>query len=139
MKDKRLFTSMMGVSWGVDCDEVYPNLFIGDEASARNTGFLRKMGITHVLNTAEGVWTDHSFVDLTSAYYEGTGIEYQGLQLWDHPNVKILPYLGCADEFISKALGGGGKCLVHCQMGVSRLAEVLQFFRHILFGTSSIH
>ena len=119
---------MMGAPWGVDCDEVYPNLFIGDEASARNTQFLRKMGITHVLNTAEGVWTDHSFVDLTSAYYEGTGIEYQGLQLWDHPNVKILPYLGCADEFISKALGGGGKCLVHCQMGVSRSADIYLFF-----------
>ena len=37
-----------------------------------------------------------------SAYYEGTGIEYQGLQLWDHPNVKILPYLGCANQFIDK-------------------------------------
>ena len=57
---------MMGASWGVDCDEVYPNIYIGDEASARNIGFLQKMGITHVLNTAEGVWTDHSFVDLTN-------------------------------------------------------------------------
>ena len=102
--------------------QVYPRIFIGDEASARNIGFLHKMGITHVLNTAEGIWTDHSFVDLTSKYYEGSGIQYQGLQLWDHPNVKILPYFGCANEFISRALASGGKCLVHCQMGVSRSA-----------------
>ena len=121
-KDKNLFTSVLAAGWGVDCDEVYPKIFIGDEASARNIPFLHKVGITHVLNTAEGIWTDHSFVDLTSEFYDGSGITYQGLQLWDHPNVKILPYLGCANEFIAGALKSGGKCLVHCQMGVSRSA-----------------
>ena len=80
-KDKRLFTSMMAAGWGVDCDEVWPNLYIGDEASARNLGFLRSRGITHVLNTAEGVWTDHSFVNLNEEYYQGTGIAYRGLQV----------------------------------------------------------
>ena len=30
-KDRTLFTSMMGTSWGVDCDEVHQNLFIGDK------------------------------------------------------------------------------------------------------------
>ena len=79
------------------------------------------MGITHVLNCAEGVWTDYSFVDLTEEYYEGTGITYQGLQVWDSTRVRMTPYFGCANDFIAMALnGGGGKCLVHCQMGVSR-------------------
>ena len=72
---------MMAAGWGVDCDEVWPNLYIGDEASARNLGFLRSRGITHVLNTAEGVWTDHSFVNLNEEYYQGTGIAYRGLQV----------------------------------------------------------
>ena len=118
---RNLFSSIFAYSWGVDCDEVYPNLFIGDEASARNIRFLQRMGITHVLNCAEGVWTDYSFVDLTEEYYEGTGITYQGLQVWDSTRVRMTPYFGCANDFIAMALnGGGGKCLVHCQMGVSR-------------------
>ena len=119
-KERGLFHSLLGSGWGVDCDEVYPNLFIGDEASARNIRFLKKMGITHVLNTAEGIWTDCSFVDLNDDYYLGSGITYQGLQLWDHTCVRILPYLGCADEFIAAGMKNGGKVLVHCQMGVSR-------------------
>ena len=118
---RNLFSSIFAYSWGVDCDEVYPNLFIGDEASARNIRFLQRMGITHVLNCAEGIWTDYSFVDLTEEYYEGTGITYQGLQVWDSTRVRMTPYFGCANDFIAMALnGGGGKCLVHCQMGVSR-------------------
>lgn len=119
-KSSRLFSSVMASGWGVDCDEVYPNLFIGDEASARNLAFLRRMGIDHVLNAAEGVWTDCSFVDLNEDYYANTGIAYLGMQLWDSTRVCIVPYLGCANEFIAKAMAGGGKCLVHCQMGVSR-------------------
>ena len=118
---RNLFSSIFAYSWGVDCDEVYPNLFIGDEASARNIRFLQRMGITHVLNCAEGVWTDYSFVDLTEEYYEGTGITYLGLQVWDSTKVRMTPYFGCANDFIAMALdGGGGKCLIHCQMGVSR-------------------
>ena len=117
---RHLFSSVLASGWGVDCDEVFPNIFIGDEASARNIRFLQKMGITHVLNAAEGIWTDCSFVDLTADYYNGSGINYLGLQLWDSTKVRILPFLGCANEFIAAALAGGGKCLVHCQMGVSR-------------------
>ena len=119
-RERNLFHSLLGAGWGVDCDEVFPDIFIGDEASARNIKFLQKMGITHVLNTAEGIWTDCSFVNLTEAYYAETGVIYQGLQLWDHTCVKILPYLGCANEFIASCINSGGRILVNCQMGVSR-------------------
>lgn len=76
---RNLFSSVLASGWGVDCDEVFPNLFIGDEASARNIKFLQKIGVTHVLNAAEGKWTDCSFVDLDANYYEGSGIVYQGI------------------------------------------------------------
>jgi hypothetical protein len=103
----------------VDCDEVYSNIFIGDKASAENIRFLQKMGITHVLNAAEGPW--EGSVDLSVDHYKGTNIRYLGLQLWDDVNASILPYLGIANDFISSALNeSGGKCLVNCQMGVSR-------------------
>ncbi len=131
---------MFAFGWGVDCDEVYPNLFIGDEASARNIRFLQRMGITHVLNCAEGVWTDCSFVDLTADYYEGTGIRYQGLQLWDSTKVKMTPYFGCANEFIRLSLKetAKGKCLVHCQMGVSRSCVAAMVYMMMTEGWDAV-
>ena len=94
----------------------FPNWF---QASAQNVRFLQKMGITHVLNAAEGGW--EGSVELSQEHYAGTGIQYLGLPLWDDVNAKILPYLGCANEFIASAFDGRqGKCLVNCQMGVSR-------------------
>ena len=54
MRDKRLFRSVLGEAWGVDCDEIMPGLFIGDKASATNIQFLKRQSIDHVLNVAEG-------------------------------------------------------------------------------------
>ena len=51
-KSRKLFSSQFGEQWGVDCDEVYQGLFIGDKATASNIKFLNRYGITHVLNTA---------------------------------------------------------------------------------------
>ena len=119
-KDRKLFSSQFGEAWGVDCDEVYQGLFIGDKATASNIKFLKKYGITHVLNAAEG--KDEGLVDLSSSYFEGSGITYLGFPLWDTPCCNLLPYFGCASEFISNAISSGGKCLVNCQMGVSRSA-----------------
>ena len=53
-KDRRLFTSLYGRGWGVDCDEVVPGVYIGDKASILNTSFLNRQEITHALNAAEG-------------------------------------------------------------------------------------
>ena len=53
-RDRKLFTSMFGQGWGVDCDEVIPGVFVGDKASIENIEFLRRQNITHVLNVAEG-------------------------------------------------------------------------------------
>ena len=135
--ERQLFTSILGSAWGVDADEVFPKILVGDQAAARNIAFLKRFGITHVLNAAEGPWPDHC-VDLTAQYYTGTSITYlvwlamiarhlsiiilffQGLPLFDSTQVKILPYLGIAAEFIKEALENGKKCLVNCQMGVSR-------------------
>ena len=106
----------------------------GDEASARNIRFLHRMGITHVLNAAQGVWTDCSFVDLTPEYYAGSGINYQGFELWDSNQMKILPFFGCANEFILSAMKSGGKCLVHCQMGVSRSCALAMAYMMLTEG-----
>jgi hypothetical protein len=38
---------------GMDCDEVYPGIIIGTGPTVKNLKYLTKLGITHVLNTAE--------------------------------------------------------------------------------------
>ena len=76
-KDCRLFTSLYASGWGCDCDEMVPGLFIGDKQTVKNLRFLKKLGITHVLNAAEGPWEDYGFVDLTKDYYKDTDIHYQ--------------------------------------------------------------
>ena len=131
-KSRKLFSSQFGEQWGVDCDEVSEGLFIGDKASASNINFLKRYGITHVLNTAEG--KDEGLVDLTNDYFEGSGITYLGFPLWDHPSCNLIPYFGCASEFINNAISSGGKCLINCQMGVSRSASCAMAYMMIKKG-----
>ena len=76
-KDSRLFTSLYASGWGCDCDEMVPGIFIGDKQTVKNIRFLKKLGITHVLNAAEGPWEDYGFVDLNKDFYKDTDIHYQ--------------------------------------------------------------
>ncbi|XP_077287732.1 dual specificity protein phosphatase 3-like isoform X2 [Arctopsyche grandis] len=105
----------------IDCDEVYPRLFVGNEEAAKSKKYLKLMGITHVLNTAEGkhfgqVDTDHLY------YRDCPRIKYLGFPLIDHPSTDISRYFYIAAKFVSEAMYSGGKVLVHCKMGVSRSA-----------------
>ncbi|GFU23840.1 dual specificity protein phosphatase 3 [Nephila pilipes] len=105
---------------GVDCDEVYPNIFIGDEGSARKKDFLQAVGITHVLNTAEG--SDFGQVDTGKNFYCDAGIKYLGFNLIDAPRTRIIEYFDQGVNFIDEGVNSGGKVLVHCLMGLSRSA-----------------
>ena len=98
-------------------------MFIGDKASASNIAFLKKYGITHVLNTAEG--KEDGLVDLCQEYYGDSGISYLGFPLWDTPTCNLIPFFGCAADFIDEAISNQGKCMVNCQMGVSRSAYLM--------------
>ena len=135
--ERQLFTSILATNWGCDADEVHPRILVGDQAAAKNIPFLKRFGITHVLNAAEGPWPEHC-VNLTPEYYEGSGITYLGLPLWDCTNVNILPYLGCAAEFIKNAMRDGQKCLVNCQMGVSRSCSAAMAYLMIYEGMGAV-
>jgi len=112
--------------YDVDCDEVYPRLYIGDADSARNKQFLKAMGFTHVLNAAEGsrlgqVDTGHSYYrDMPSI--SSSHFRYMGFPMIDVPSTDISRYFYIASKFIENGLNGGGKVLVHCMVGMSRSA-----------------
>eukprot|EP00095_Tigriopus_kingsejongensis_P007898 maker-scaffold132_size323655-snap-gene-0.10 protein:Tk07898 transcript:maker-scaffold132_size323655-snap-gene-0.10-mRNA-1 annotation:"dual specificity protein phosphatase 3" len=102
----------------VDMNEVGPRLFIGGEGAARNTFYLKRVGVTHVLNTSEG--SRSGLVDTNQAFYKPFGIKYKGLKLLDVAQANISMYFNEVAEFIQEGLDGGGKVLVNCLMGMSR-------------------
>ena len=71
------------VQEGTDCDEVADNLILGNAATLKKKPYLRRIGVTHVLNAAErcGVNVDRSFFD--------GEFEYKGLRVEDTPQTQI--------------------------------------------------
>jgi len=65
------------------------------------------IGITHVVNTAEG----HRFgmVNTDAHFYRDSGIRYLGLPLLDHPCANIREYFHQAADFIDDAIKSGGE------------------------------
>ena len=104
----------------LDCDEVYPGIFIGDAATAKNKKYLKILGITHLLNAAEG--KRYGFVNTDKDYYADTTIKYLGLPLADLFTTDISKYFYIAADFIDDAVSTGGKIFVNCMVGMSRSA-----------------
>ncbi|XP_063859950.1 dual specificity protein phosphatase 3-like isoform X1 [Scylla paramamosain] len=90
--------------------------------AAKNKAYLQKMGVTHVLNTAQG--NKFATVDTDASFYENVGIKYMGMKLLDFPSANIAQYFESGADFIEEALSGGGKILVHCFMGISRSSTI---------------
>ncbi|KAF7466023.1 Hypothetical predicted protein [Marmota monax] len=102
-------------------DEVWPNLFIGDAATANNRFELWKLGITHVLNAAHGGLYCQGSPD-----FYGSSVSYLGVPAHDLPDFDISTYFSSAADFIHRALSTpGAKVLVHCVVGVSRSATLV--------------
>ncbi|XP_040341399.1 dual specificity phosphatase 29 isoform X1 [Herpailurus yagouaroundi] len=103
-------------------NEVWPQLYIGDEATALDRYGLQKAGFTHVLNAAHGRWN----VDTGPDYYSDMAIEYHGVEADDLPTFDLSVFFYPAAAFIDAALSHDhSKILVHCVMGRSRSATLV--------------
>lgn len=120
---------------GVDCDEVYPNIYIGDAGAAKNKHYLKRIGITHVLNTAEG--NRFGMVNTSKDYYKDTNIKYLGVQLLDLPMTNISVHFQETADFIESSVRSGGKVLVHCLMGMSRSSTCVLSYLMIKEGLTA--
>ncbi|XP_019726143.1 dual specificity phosphatase DUPD1-like [Hippocampus comes] len=119
---EQLFWTGSGVQYA-HFNQVWPNVFIGDEKTALERPGLKELGITHVLNAAEGKYNNV----LTGAeYYTDMDIQYFGVEADDKPTFNISQFFYPATRFISEALGQPqNKVLVHCVMGRSRSASLV--------------
>ncbi|XP_043911268.1 dual specificity protein phosphatase 3 [Protopterus annectens] len=101
------------------CNEVFPRIYVGNAFVAQNIMRLQRLGITHVLNAAEGNSFMH--VNTSKEFYTGTGITYHGIKANDTERFNLSAYFEEAAEFISKALSQkDGRVFVHCREGYSR-------------------
>ncbi|XP_057681406.1 dual specificity phosphatase 29-like [Corythoichthys intestinalis] len=113
-------------------NEVWPQVYIGDEATAKDKFNLKKLGITHVLNAAEGTWNN---VDTGASYYGDMGVVYHGVVAADTPSFDLSQYFITASHFIGTALADpNNKLLVHCVMGRSRSATLFLAYLMISEG-----
>ncbi|XP_027879277.1 dual specificity protein phosphatase 3-like [Xiphophorus couchianus] len=101
--------------------EVYPRIYIGNAFVATNVMRLKRLGVTHILNAAEG--NSYMHVNTNAEFYVGSGITYHGIPANDTDHFDISIYFEEAADFIKKALAyksGKGKVYVHCREGYSR-------------------
>uniref|UniRef100_A0A3Q2ZV04 Dual specificity protein phosphatase n=1 Tax=Kryptolebias marmoratus TaxID=37003 RepID=A0A3Q2ZV04_KRYMA len=100
-------------------NEVFPRIYIGNGFVAHNTMRLQKLGVTHVLNVAEG--TSFMHVNTPPEFYAGTGITYFGFSANDTERFNLSAFFEEGADFIDKGLAhNNGKVYVHCREGYSR-------------------
>ncbi|XP_017292304.1 dual specificity phosphatase DUPD1 [Kryptolebias marmoratus] len=103
-------------------NEVWPGVYIGDEDTARDRFTLGRLGVTHILNAAEGTWNN---VDTGPGYYRDMDVVYYGVVAEDVPTFDLSQYFYPAAKFIRDTLSNpDNKLLVHCVMGRSRSATL---------------
>ncbi|XP_003465733.3 dual specificity protein phosphatase 3 [Cavia porcellus] len=101
------------------CNEVAPRIYVGNASVAQDIAALKKLGITHVLNAAEGRSFMH--VNTNANFYQDSGITYLGIKANDTQEFNLSAYFERAADFIDQALAQkNGRVLVHCREGYSR-------------------
>ena len=82
----QLLTNHDRIRNGIDCDEVFPNIILGNGATLKRKEYLRKIGITHILNAAE-----YRGVNIGKDYFNQMGdkFQYLGIRIEDTPQTQI--------------------------------------------------
>jgi hypothetical protein len=89
--------------------EVTPHLYISDHTIARSIDHLRQIGITHIIN-------------LCAEYsnFLPNSFEYLRIPAKDNLQERLYPAFPVIARFAKQAADEKGRCLIHCQQGVSR-------------------
>ncbi|KAG9345924.1 hypothetical protein JZ751_007738 [Albula glossodonta] len=98
-------------------NEVWPSVYIGNASTARDKTLLLNLGITNILNAADG---PHR-IDTGANFYSDMAIQYYGVDAPDNCEFDLSPFFYPSAEFIQGALSQKGK-------GISRSATLVFAF-----------
>eukprot|EP00088_Acartia_fossae_P013556 TRINITY_DN17157_c1_g2_i1.p1 TRINITY_DN17157_c1_g2~~TRINITY_DN17157_c1_g2_i1.p1 ORF type:complete len:312 (-),score=32.76 TRINITY_DN17157_c1_g2_i1:460-1395(-) len=115
----------------VDCDKVFDGIIIGNGETICNLDYLKGIGVSHVLNTAE-----HHVV-VNPSKYNCYNIKYYGFHVDDLPGENISRYFHRTTDFIDKAVKSGGLVVVNCVMGWSRSATCVAAYLMMKHGMTA--
>ncbi|XP_075874802.1 dual specificity protein phosphatase 13B-like [Nelusetta ayraudi] len=118
-------------------NQVWPNLYIGNELAARDKGTLHSLGITHIVNAAHrpsNIPQHGLYVNTGLRFYRDMKVDYYGVEADDASNFMLSPFFYPTARFIRAGLAQGGRVFVHCLMGVSRSATLVMAFLMITEG-----
>ncbi|XP_045926317.1 dual specificity protein phosphatase 13-like [Micropterus dolomieu] len=119
-------------------NQVWPNLFIGNEVAARDKGTLHSLGITHIVNAAHRPPSPDAgpcfYVNTGPRFYRDMKVDYYGVDADDAVDFILSPFFYPTARYIRAALAVGGRVFVHCLMGVSRSATLVLAFLMIVEG-----
>lgn len=97
-----------------ECDEVYPNIFIGNLHTIIDTEELEKNNIKNIVSAINGI---------PVLYPEK--FNYLNLELLDESFFDIKSSFSKSNKFIDKCLENNEKVYVHCMCGVSRSSTIV--------------
>ncbi|MGH0134636.1 UNVERIFIED_CONTAM: hypothetical protein FKN15_029716, partial [Acipenser sinensis] len=89
-------------------DQVWPRIYLGDKYAARDKRTLLNLGITHIVNAAQGIYQ----VNTRAKYYRDMQMHYLGVEADDEPEFDMSPFFYPTAKFISAGLGSlQGNCV----------------------------
>ena len=83
---EKSMTGAERVREGIDCDQVFENIILGNGTTLKRKDYLQRIGVTHVLNAAE-----FRGVNVGKEYFcqKGDDFRYMGLRIEDTPQTQI--------------------------------------------------
>lgn len=87
-------------------------LYLGNFTHATKIEELKKLEINYILNCASECYNINLPEDIKELH----------LMIRDYEDFELFDYFEKANQFINKCKSMGGKCLVHCKLGISRSA-----------------
>jgi len=102
-------------SWSLP-DRIAKRYYQGGQIAASNEEAMKERGVTHVVAVGNGLETP----------FEGKGVKYHKIAIWDAEGEDIKQHFDAAVKFIGDALAENDQnvVLTHCQAGISRATTI---------------
>jgi hypothetical protein len=99
-------------------------VFVGNLRHAISEAVLKNLGITHIVDAAQGCIS----TEMRDDFQTKLGVRYFVVDVDDVNSAELAPFFSGAHAFIEEAVASGGRVLIHCRAGVSRSATLCLYW-----------